>query len=315
MEEQIKAEINLLKNSQEIRKIHKGFSSDEKFLVILGDNTKVLLRLFELHEYDSKRTEFSILEKMQELGIRCLRPIQIGRITNRGYLITSYIEGEDAQEELPLYSETEQYQIGFQAGQELRKMHHYEAPQHISSWYERKVEKHRNYIQAYFKGDQRVKNDHKIIRFIEENIHLMKNRPNLFQHDDFTVGNIIVKDRAFAGVIDFNRYDWGDPIHEFLKVGLFSREVSIPFSIGQIQGYFNGQEPEEPFWHLYSLYLAMSVFSSVVWTMRTIPDDMENMLKKIERVLDDHQSFDRVIPTWYLMSNHSRSSRSIPLET
>jgi hypothetical protein len=28
---------------------------------------------------------------------------------------------------------------------------------------------------------------------------------------------------------EFYRYDWGDPIHEFYKLALFSREVSIPF--------------------------------------------------------------------------------------
>ncbi|MCE7792052.1 aminoglycoside phosphotransferase family protein [Salipaludibacillus sp. CUR1] len=37
----------------------------------------------------------------------------------------------------------------------------------------------------------------------------MKQRPNLFQHDDFHLGNIIVNNKKFAGVIDFNRYDWG----------------------------------------------------------------------------------------------------------
>jgi aminoglycoside phosphotransferase (APT) family kinase protein len=67
------------------------------------------------------------------------------------------------------------------------------------------------------------------MEFIEKNERYIKNRPNLFQHDDFHAGNIIVKENRYAGVIDFNRYDWGDPIHEFYKLALFSREVSIPF--------------------------------------------------------------------------------------
>lgn len=40
----------------------------------------------------------------------------------------------------------------------------------------------------------------------------------------------------------FNRMNWGDPIHDFLKAGMFSSEVSIPFSIGQIKGYHANRE-------------------------------------------------------------------------
>ncbi|SYX83066.1 aminoglycoside phosphotransferase family protein [Paenibacillus alvei] len=86
----------------------------------------------------------------------------------------------------------------------------------------------------------RIKNDSILLSFIEDNLQLMRHRPNLFQHDDFHVGNLIIKDNQLSGVIDFNRFDWGDPIHEFLKVGMFSSE-------------------------LYTLYLSMCLISSIVW--------------------------------------------------
>lgn len=174
------------------------------------------------------------------------------------------------------------------------------APNHISSWYSRKVEKHKKYMDAYFACDIKVKNDKKIIQFIEENIHHMQSRPNLFQHDDFHPGNIIVQDNAFAGVIDFNRYDWGDPYHEFLKIGIFTRHVSVPFSIGQIRGYFDNNDPDEYFWRLYSLYMAMCVFSTVIWTIKAIPDQVDDMLEKVYTFLDDHDYFEKLKPNWYI---------------
>lgn len=91
----------------------------------------------------------------------------------------------------------------------------------------------------------------------------------------------------------------GDPIHEFLKIGIFSRGVSIPFSIGQIRGYFNNNEPDEEFWRLYSLYLAMCVFSPVVWTLKAIPNNMNEMLDKVYMYLEDHDYFDRLKPKWF----------------
>ncbi|MFC3800480.1 hypothetical protein [Cohnella sp. GCM10012308] len=96
----------------------------------------------------------------------------------------------------------------------------------------------------------------------------------------------------------FNRYDWGDPIHELVKVGIFSAEVSVPFSVGQIQGY-SEREPDDEFWKLYSLYLAMTLISSVVWCLKVKPDELDSMLMKIHKVLDDHNNFVLTVPKWY----------------
>lgn len=292
-------QIPLISNCKEVIEIKKGFSSDEKYLIHMQDNNKLLLRMFNLEELELKKKEYSIMGKMQDYHVICSQPISIGEVGNRGYMITSYIEGKDGEDEILKYSDQEQFNIGIEAGKELRKMHQLSAPDHISSWYSRKVEKHRKYIDAYLACEVKVKYDQKIMNFIDDNIHLIKQRPNLFQHDDFHLGNIIVNNKKFAGVIDFNRYDWGDPIHEFLKIGIFSRGVSIPFSIGQIRGYFNNQEPDEDFWRLYSLYLAMCVFSTVVWTLKAIPNNMNEMLDKVYMYLEDHDYFDRLKPKWF----------------
>jgi aminoglycoside phosphotransferase (APT) family kinase protein len=127
----------------------------------------------------------------------------------------------------------------------------------------------------------------------------MRNRPNLFQHDDYHIGNLIVSGAKLSGIIDFNRYDWGDPIHEFVKVGIFSSEVSVLFSVGQIRGYHNHGEPDEAFWGLYSLYLAMTLISSVVWVLNVRPDETGLMLGKIHKVLEDHNDFNLTVPRWY----------------
>lgn len=277
----------------------KGFSLDKKYCIHLPEGEKVLLRIFHKEEYHSKQVEYSMLEKLKACGVACAKPMEMGVIEDRGYMVTSYIEGQDAEEDIQTYSLQEQYDLGYRAGEELKRMHQIPAPAHISSWYKRKVDKHKNYINAYLACGIKITHDDKIMRFIDDHIHLMKQRPNLFQHDDFHLGNIIVNKREFAGVVDFNRYDWGDPIHEFLKVGMFTRQVSIPFSKGQIKGYFQNQEPDETFWTLYALYLAMCVFSTVVWTLRTVPDHLSDMLDKIDVVLDDHNYFASAKPKWY----------------
>lgn len=296
--ESIREEIESIQGSS-VEPIHKGYSGDKKFLVHTKNDKELLLKIFDLNEYDRKHDEFNLLRQMEKLGVNGSKPVEIGKLSTAGYMLLTYIDGTDAADELPRYSENEQYAIGMEAGEELRKINQLSAPPGISSWFERKAAKHQRYIRQYRDCGVSVRNDEKIMSFIDRNIGCMEKRPNMFQHDDFHVGNLIVKDKRLSGVIDYNRYDWGDPVHEFLKVGIFSREISVPFSIGQIHGYFQGGEPPEMFWRLYSLYAAMSVFSSVVWTLKAAPDTLREMMEKIEMVLEDHDDFDRMKPGWY----------------
>ncbi|TYS65440.1 aminoglycoside phosphotransferase family protein [Bacillus infantis] len=299
MLERLAEEIPLLKKSTGIVRIVKGFSQDEKFMVSLKDKSKLLLKLFDLSGLPSKRQEFTILEKMHGYTVPCSQPIEIGEAGGKGYMITSFIEGKDAEEEIKHLSEQDQYAIGLEAGRQLRKMHQLHAPEGTPSWYKRKAEKHRKYVEAYSSCGVKIKHDDRIIDFIEENLHMLKNRPSSFQHDDYHPGNLIIQNKSLAGIIDFNRFDWGDPIHEFLKIGIFSRNISIPFSIGQIKGYHDQEEPGEAFWTLYSVYLGMCAFSTVIWTLKHTPENLEGMMEKVYLFLEDHDYFSKMRPKWY----------------
>ncbi|MCM3633702.1 MULTISPECIES: aminoglycoside phosphotransferase family protein [Paenibacillus] len=286
-----------------IEPILKGYSNDMKYRVTY-EQRPYLVKLFEERQFTAKQEEYDVLGSLRQLGVNCSEPIALGvnGLTGTGYLVLSYVEGEDASELLPHYSNSVQYRIGQQAGRQLRLIHRIKAPPTMTSWDERKLNKHKRYLERYQSLERSLKlsSDEQIISFIEEHLHLMQGRPNLLQHDDFHASNLIVKNEQLAGVIDFNRMDWGDPIHEFLKVGFFSVPVSIPFSIGQIRGYHGDQEPTEHFWKLYSLYTAMSVIASMVWITSVKPEESEQMLIRCEQVLEDHHHFASVVPKWYV---------------
>jgi aminoglycoside phosphotransferase (APT) family kinase protein len=299
--EVLQQSIPLIKNAVALETIHKGYSTDKKVIIHLQDDKKQLLRLFDLAEYKQKLVEYEYLTTIEGYGVKCSKPLACGKLAvlDLGYILLTYIEGNDASGELPELNETEQYEIGFETGKELLKMHQFEAPASVSPWYDRKIAKHRKLMDEYAELNVPFKHESKIISFIESHIELMQDRPNLFQHDDIHVGNIIVKNRRFSGLIDFNRYDWGDPVHDFLKMGMFSKEVSIPFSIGQVQGYHQSEEPDELFWKLYALYLAMSLFASIVWVWKVVPEEKDSLLGKIALILEDQNNFDSYKPTWY----------------
>ncbi|HDR3886639.1 TPA: phosphotransferase [Bacillus cereus] len=295
-----KNSIQIVKNAANIEEISKGFSPDKKYIITTTDDEKYLLRAGNIKEYERKKIEFQILKEMQKRNVQAQRPIELGMLEEVGlcYSVFSYLEGEDAKNLLPTYTPREQYNIGIEAGKDLATMHTHEAPKDILPWYERAMKKHRKYLEAYKTCGIKIKNDDKIIKFIDENEMYVQNRPNRFQHDDFHLENIIVRDGKYVGVIDFNGYDWGDPLHDFVKIALFARDINIPYSIGQIEGYFNGRIPEE-FWKLYAVYVGMTVFSSVVWCLRAAPHMLDDTLERLTIVLEDHKDFELSKPIWF----------------
>ncbi|MBL8028376.1 MAG: phosphotransferase, partial [Fibrobacteres bacterium] len=122
---------------------------------------------------------------------------------------------------------------------------------------------------------------------------------SIFQHDDFHAGNIIMKDGKYVGVIDFNRMDWGDYVQDFVKMGWFSRSVNKSFAVGQLKGYFTDGIPEE-FWNRYSLYMAVSIISTIAWHKKFFPHLMNEIIPIIHMVLDDHENFNFLKPNWFV---------------
>lgn len=56
--------------------------------------------------------------------------------------------------------------------------------------------------------------------------------------------------------------------------------------------------PEE-FWRLYSVYVGMTIFSSVVWSLRTAPHILDDMLDRLYVTLEDHKNFELLQPIWF----------------
>lgn len=297
--------IPLLAGCGEPRLIAKGFSADRKYVVTKG-NERFLLRVFDLHQYPRKEMEYKALERMRQENVLCSRALELGRWeeANLGYMVFTYIDGDEGADVVCSYPEETQYEIGLQAGAELLKIHRYEAPDSVGPWYERQRKKHERNKEQYWGCGIRFPGDAQLLAFIEEHLDAMSDLPNRLQHDDFHLANLVVKDGHLSGVIDFNRCDWGDPIHDFLKIGFFSADISTAFAVGQIHGYHQGREPDAEFWRLYSLYLAMNLVGSVAWTLKAHPDGLNDMLDRIGRVLEEHRNFETLIPAWY--TNHTR---------
>ncbi|MEH6944348.1 aminoglycoside phosphotransferase family protein [Bacillus sp. JJ722] len=218
---------------------------------------------------------------------------------NKAYMVLTYIQGDDAEIALCELSEKDQYTAGFLAGKELKKLHNLSAPLNYPSWYYLKKEKSDKYLMELktVEVDDSIKE--MIETYIKENEILMKERPNKFQHDDFHPSNILIHNKSFSGIIDFQRMDWGDPIHDLQKLGFFSKRISIEFTKGIIDGYHEKQKINKSFWELYTLYSAIHIVSALVWGKKRSQEQFDLLLEYSLDVIKDHNNFKCIVPNWY----------------
>ncbi|MBR1392077.1 MAG: phosphotransferase [Lachnospiraceae bacterium] len=287
------------KTWRSIKKIAKGWSTDEKYLIITEEGQKQLLRISPIDTYEGKKKEFEIIEKYSKTGINMSRPISFGKCNQRKntYMLLSWVEGPDLERVLPTLPEAKQYQLGRDAGMILRKIHSIEVEQQDVPQTTKKEKKLRQ-LQLYEDSKVRVEHDEPAIQYVKDNIwRIWKEKP-VYEHGDFHPGNLIYMEDGSIGVIDFNRWEVGDPYEEFLKLESFVREISIPYCIGQIDAYFDDDIPED-FWNVHAVYAAHAALYSIKWAEKFGQEDIDRMQKRCITAFEDFENFRRVIPVWY----------------
>ena len=308
--ERIEEKVRGVLDYSRAEKIEKGFSFEKKYLLSGADDGSYIVRICEIGSEgnsERKKAEFDTIRRLHDFSPLVPEAYSF-EISDNGescYMILEYMQGTDLEEEIPLLGEKEQYELGLQAGRELLNLHRLDAPPLPAKWHERYSRKYaRKCAMLDESGIDTGKIDMESLSlFIAGNRHHMKCRRETFLHDDFHPANLVVSGGRLTGIIDFNRYDWGGPVHDFVKVAYFSSKISIPFSAGQIDGYNRGEVPDE-FWQKYSLYTAMMVVPDMVWghwysKQTGSPGEIERMRERTERIWSDHDCFNEEIPGWY----------------
>ena len=203
-----------------ITQIKKGWSKDTKYFIVDQTGERFLLRIADISAYAHKQEEFFMMKQVKELDLPTPVPIDFG-ICNGAkscYSLFTWCSGKNAEDVLPLISEKEQYILGLKSGRILKKMHSIPTPDGFLSWNTRYVEKIDRNIRMYRACQFRLNGDEQMIAYIEKSRHLLKMRPQCYQHGDYHTGNIVISRKMELSVIDFNRFDYGDPWEEFNRI-------------------------------------------------------------------------------------------------
>ena len=279
----------------EMKPITKGWSKENKFFVSKKNGDKFLLRISPLETYETKKIFFDKVSQVAKLGIPVSCPVEVGVCEQGVYYLETWIDGEDAKDVLPNMTNSQQYCYGLKAGEILKKIHSIPASSLLEDWssyFNKKIDRK---IETYWKCPVKFQNGETIINYINENRHLLNNRPQSFQHGDYHIENMMIQGEKLVA-IDFGRYDYGDPWEDFNRL-IWSADVSPLFASGMIHAYFDGNPPVE-FWKLLVLYIGNNTIASISWG-NFGQSDLKTMLGYAQKFYDWYEGMTKLIPTWY----------------
>jgi len=277
--------------------INKGWSSDKKYRVTDKSGTPYLLRVSDISQYETKQAEFNMMKKVAALGVPMCKPVEFGTCEDGVYSIQSWIDGEDAELVIPGFLPAEQYEYGLEAGRILCKIHSVPAPADREEWESRFNSKIDRKIKNYGECPIKYENGQAFIDYINENRYLLKNRPQVYQHGDYHIGNMMIDKSGMLCIIDFNRNDYGDPWEEFNRIVWCAQKAPV-FASGMVDGYFDCRVPME-FWKLLALYISSNTLSSVYWAIPFGQKEVDVMLDQAREVLSWYNNMRTPVPSWY----------------
>lgn len=277
--------------------VEKGWSGEQKYCVMTAEGRKLLLRISHMDRLERKRQEYEWMCRVAELGVSMCLPVEFGSCEEGTYSIHTWIDGEEAEDPIQAMDPAAQYRYGLDAGRILAKIHSIPAPEDAPDWETRFNAKIDRKIRMYENCDLKYENGDALLAYLAQNRHLLKGRPQSFQHGDYHIGNMMIDKSGKLVVIDFEKYDIGDPWEEFNRI-VWSAQAAPCFASGLVDGYFGGNVPMD-FWRLMALYVCSNLLGSLPWAISYGEREIQVMREQAAEVLQWYDGMNTVVPSWY----------------
>ena len=265
------------------------------------------MRVSDKEKLDSKKFEFDMMEKVASLGVPMCKPISIELCDDEVYSLHEWIDGKDARETILTVSKEQQYIYGVEAGRILRKIHSLPVTEVREDWESFFNQKIDDKIKKYKECPVQYENGQIFIDYLNVNRELLKDRPQVFQHGDYHIGNFIIGEDRKIYVIDFDRFDLGDPWEEFNRI-VWSAQVSPSFASGMIDGYFDGKVPDL-FWKLLAIYILSNLVGALPWAVPYGVEEISVMQNQAKEILEWYDDLKQIIPSWNLIEKRLNNKR------
>ncbi len=285
-------------NWLEITPIEYGRSGENKYHIIRNNGVQLILRTSDISNYKRHRDSAFFAQYMNEiLDINMNVPVEVAACNGDrlAYTIYTWVEGADADRRILNAHTPEQAKYGEKAGILLKKIHSVKAPDDVMVWDEFFNERLDKILSRFAQIKITFRGSEETVSFLNSNRSLLKGRPQTAIHGDFRSGNLVFDRDGEYGVIDFDRWCWGDPYMDFQCI---RRSCSVPFSRGQINGYFGGSIPRD-FFALMGFYTALEIIRDICEAYPYGRNAIDEAVAFAEKTAREYNNFEGLVPTWY----------------
>ncbi|MDO5047424.1 MAG: kanamycin kinase [Anaerococcus sp.] len=276
---------------KEIKQISEG-----KIRVRTDDGKFYVISLYDIDKHKDISEESFIQERLRDIGIDSLRIYEQGIFPDlkKSYKIFQYRDEQSLKDFLSKASEEDEFRIGFNFGQILKKFH--QTSTDILVDWEKDFTTKANYL-FYMHGisDKKTEKDYIYIDHIKDNIHLSKNTTNNLIHGNINDKNIRVYGNLNLDLRGIKEIKLGDGIFDFVDINKLAITHPV-FARGVVEAYFDGQRPSRKFFRLLSLYQAYVILYNQVNENEDKPHFLDG--KERSRILEMYDYFNQLVPNW-----------------
>lgn len=288
-------ELKLQFHITSIEPFTEGWSEDEKFILTAEDGGRYILRLSSIDKAVHKKREVELLNAAAQLGVPVCTAAAHGEFEDdRYFMLLDWIDAEPALIAIPKLSDAEQYRLGVKAGHYLKLIHSIGTEetmnwqQYFNDKIDRKIKLYRDCPVHYDKAER-------LIDYLNSNRHLISSSHITTHHGDYHLGNMLLGEELY--IIDFERHDIGEPWEEFNRI-VWCAQSAPAFAAGRIDGYFDGEVPDEFFRRLL-IYIASNILSSIAWAVQFGVEQTAVMIRQADEVMEWYDDMQTVVPSFY----------------
>ncbi|MDW7657858.1 MAG: phosphotransferase [Bacillota bacterium] len=283
-----------------VKTIQHGDSTDRKFKVKDQNGNRYMIRLLDKTRYDHGKFACRLMDMLYQNKVPVPCPASFGVCDqNRSvYLMTHWIYGKPAPERLPEHHETVQYLLGQETAVYLHALHGCEAPTGPDLWAQ-KICQQIDQVQATCSdADKDLSCVNSLLQFVLDNAHIVGQQPQRVLHGDLTPANLIFSYETSVSLIDFEKWQFGDPLADLTPIMTDFSHISSRFATGFLDCYFHYQTDVRTFRCL-AFYAALRRLQQYAAACAAGEMARQLAIQDVRQLVKDYSGFSTVVPVWY----------------